>query len=121
MARILIIDDDVQFLKMLRQMLERAGYEIVEASNGKIGIKLFRENPTDLIITDIFMPDKDGLETIMELKQEFPAIKIIAMSGGGQKNEFCYLDIAKIFGVNRSLNKPFERQEILQVIEELVG
>jgi YesN/AraC family two-component response regulator len=83
MANILIIDDDQQILNMLSQILKRAGYGVVEALDGKQGLKLYRENPTDLIITDIIMPEKEGLETIMELQRDFPDVKIIAISGGG--------------------------------------
>ncbi len=121
MARILIIDDDVNFLKMLRQMLERAGHTVIGAANGKIGAKLFRDERTELIITDIFMPEKDGIELIRELKKEFPTVRIISMSGGGRKSEFAFLKIAETFGADRSLSKPFERQEVLEAIQELVS
>ena len=121
MARILIIDDDVKFLKMLRQMLERAGHEVVEAPNGEVGVKLFREERTELIITDIFMPEKEGIEIIRELKREFPTVKIIAISGGGRKGNFHYLETAEALGADRSFTKPFERQEMLDAIQELVG
>lgn len=121
MARILIIDDNVKFLNMLRKMLERAGHEVVEAPNGEVGTKLFREDRTDLIITDIFMPEKEGLELIIELKQEFSTVKIIAISGGGREGNFSYLKAARELGADRSFAKPFERQEILDAIQELVG
>jgi len=120
MARILIIDDDVKFLKMLRQMLERAGHEVVEAPNGEVGVKLFREERTELIITDIFMPEKEGIEIIRELKREFPTVKIIAISGGGRKGDFSFLEAAETLGADRSFTKPFERQEMLKAIQELV-
>jgi len=121
MAHILIIDDDVKFLKMFRQMLERDGHKVMAAPNGEIGAKLFREKPTDLIITDIFMPEKDGIETIIGLKQEFIGVKIIAISGGGRKGNFHYLETAEALGADRSFTKPFERQEMLDAIQELVG
>jgi len=95
MARILIIDDEPQLLDMLGQTFEREGYDIVKASNGKEGIKLYRENPVDLIITDIIMPEKEGIETIFELRKDFPDLKIIAISGGGRIEPEEYLDIAK--------------------------
>ena len=121
MARILIIDDDIKFLKMFRQMLERAGHEVLIALNGRIGVELFRKNRTDLIITDIFMPEKEGVEIVRELKKEFPMVKIIVMSGGGKRLEFGYLEAAEMLGADRSFNKPFERQEMLAAIQELVG
>ena len=120
MARILIIDDDEKFLKMFQQMLERAGHEIMTAPNGKVGTKLFRKDPTELIITDIFMPEKEGIETIIELKNEFPTVKIIAISGGGRKGNFKYLEAVEALGASRTFSKPFERQEMLEAIEELV-
>ncbi|GAK60632.1 response regulator [Candidatus Vecturithrix granuli] len=120
MARILIIDDDVQFLKMLRQMLEREGYEVVEALDGRVGIRLFRELRTELVITDIFMPEKEGIETTLELKREFPGVPIIIMSGGGRAYDFRYLDMAREFGADRAFIKPFERQELLAAIQELL-
>ncbi len=82
MARILIIDDDLQIREMMEQMLQKEGYETIGASDGQIAMKLCRENPADVVITDIIMPEKEGIETIVELKREFPGIKIIAMSGG---------------------------------------
>jgi len=121
MARILIIDDDVQFLKMLRLMLEDAGYEVIEAENGEVGIHLFREARTDLIITDIFMPVKEGIETMLALKREYPDVRIIAMSGGGRTSDFSYLEIMKGLGADRAFAKPFERPELLAAIQELLG
>ena len=84
MKRLLVIDDDDQMRQMLKQMLERAGYEIIDAPDGQTGIELYRQNPTDLIITDLIMPQKDGMETIIELKRDFPNVKIIAISGGSR-------------------------------------
>ena len=120
MANILIIDDDNQFRTMLRKMVERNGYEVVEASDGKEGIKLYRKNPTDLIITDLIMPDKDGIETIQELRKDFPDVKIIAISGGGRLGPHDYLHLAKMLGAQRTLTKPIELDELLKAIEELL-
>ena len=83
MARILVIDDDYQVREMLRDTLEIAGYEVEVASDGREGLKLYHNRPTDMIITDIIMPNMDGLETITELQRNFPDTKIIAFSGGG--------------------------------------
>jgi len=120
MKRILIIDDDVQFRQMLLQTLERAGYEVVEAADGNEGIKLFRESPTDLVITDIIMPKKEGIETIIELKREFTDVKIIAISGGGRLEAKGYLKSAKNLKVARTFEKPFDREELLEAIQELL-
>ncbi len=121
MARILIIDDDVQILDMLRQTLELKGYEVVDAANGKKGIRLYRENPADLIITDIIMPEQEGIEIIMELKQDFPDVKIIAISGGGRIGPEGYLSIAKQLGARYTFSKPVKRKELLSAVRELIG
>jgi DNA-binding NtrC family response regulator len=120
MARILVIDDDVQILEMLRQTLEREGYEVIGSLDGKEGIRLYREAPTDLIITDIVMPEKEGIETIMELKRDFPDVKIIAISGGGRIGPEDYLRIAKKLGAMHTFTKPIGREELLGVVRELL-
>ena len=121
MARILIMDDDNQFRVMLRIMLENAGYkDIEEAENGQIGMKLIRKDHFDLVITDIIMPDKEGIETIMEIRNEFPAIKIIAMSGGGKIGADSYLVMAGHLGAGRTLAKPFQQSELANAVRELL-
>jgi CheY-like chemotaxis protein len=120
MGRILIIDDDVQILNMLRQILEREGYEVVSAINGNEGIRLYREKPTDLIITDLIMPEKDGIETIMELRRDFPDVKIIAISGGGRSHPRPYLNSAKELGAQYAFAKPVKREELLKAVRELL-
>ena len=121
MASILIIDDDVQVLDMLRQTLECGGYEVVDAPNGKEGIRLYRENPADLIITDIIMPEKEGIETIIELKRDFPDVKIIAISGGGRISSEGCLSTAGKLGARYTFSKPVKREELLAAVRELIG
>ena len=116
---IIVVDDEEQIRTMLRRMLEKEGYVIREASNGNIALKLQRDDPADLIITDIIMPDKEGIGTILDLKNEYPDIKIFAMSGGGKNSPENYLRIAKGFGVNKVLRKPFTRDELLRAIDEI--
>jgi len=120
-ARILIIDDDPQILGMLRQTLEREGYEVIDASDGKEGLKLYQENPTDLIITDLIMPEKEGIETIMELRRDFPDVKIIAITGGGRIDPKQYLSMAKSFGAQYTFTKPVARAELLKAVRKLLG
>ncbi len=120
MARILIIDDDAMMRDLLVKILEREGFETVTASGGKDGIKIHRENPADLIITDLIMPEKDGLETIMELRRDFQDVKIIAMSGGGKIDSETYLQIAKTMGAIGTIGKPFGRKEWLNTVQELL-
>ena len=120
MARILIIDDEPQIRSMLKLMLERDGYEVVEASDGVEGISVYRQNPADLIITDLIMPNKDGIGMIIDLKKEFPEVKIIAMSGGGLNKPDGYLKGAKKLGASYTLTKPIDREEILRVVAAIL-
>jgi CheY-like chemotaxis protein len=119
-TRILVIDDEEQPRRMLRSVLERAGYEVIEARDGNEGLQRFREAPTDVIITDLLMPEKEGLETIMDARREFPEVKIIAMSGGGRAGNLNFLEIARRLGAQRTLSKPFELQVLLAAVRELL-
>ncbi len=120
MAKILVIDDDEQVLDMLYESLTREGFDVLKASNGEQGLRIYRQEPVDLIITDILMPEKEGIETIIELRQDFPDVKIIAMSGGGRIGTKDYLHLAKIFGVQRTFTKPVAREQLLDAIKELL-
>jgi len=120
MARILVIDDDEQVLDMLYESLTIEGYDVLRASNGEQGLRLYREESVDLIITDLIMPEKEGIETIIELRQDFPDVKIIAISGGGRTGTKDYLHMAKIFGVQRTFTKPVAREQLLDAIRELI-
>jgi len=122
MKRILVIDDDMQMRQMLRQMLDHEGYEVVDAPDGKEGIRLYRQAPTDLIITDIIMPEKEGVETIIELKRDYPDVKIIAISGGSRGFDVhdC-LSYVKELDVSHIFTKPFEHTELLKAIQELLA
>lgn len=119
MARILIIDDEPQVRTMLRKILEYEGYEVVDAKDGKDGLNLFRNRPIDLVITDLIMPEKDGLQTIKELRQIVPGIRIIAISGGGRFDPRDFLKVAKTFGAHRAFSKPVENNRLLRAIAEL--
>ena len=119
MTRILIIDDEESILFLLREILQSAGHELHEASDGAVGLELFRQKRPELVITDIFMPEWDGLEVIRALKREYPTVKIIAMSGGGSSGALMYLKISQLLGADRILRKPFLRQELLSIIQEL--
>jgi CheY-like chemotaxis protein len=121
MARILIIDDEPQIRSMLKLMLERGGYEVVEAPDGVEGIKIYRQNPADLIITDLIMPNKDGIGMIIDLKKEFPDVKIIAMSGGGLNKPDGYLKGAKKLGAACTLTKPIDREEMLAAVRDTLN
>ena len=120
MARILIIDDEPIIRDVLIETLEREGYETVAASDGNDGIKIHQENPADLIITDLIMPEKEGIETIMELRRDSQDVKIIAMSGGGKIDPNTYLQIAKTVGAVKTLAKPIRIEELLKTVQEVL-
>jgi DNA-binding response OmpR family regulator len=121
MPRILLIDDEEPLRTLLRTTLERAGYEVIEASDGKIGLQLLAESSVDLVITDLVMPEKEGLETILELRRQNSSAKIIAISGGGRMNPKVNLAMAEQFGALCTLAKPFSQQEILDAVAEALG
>lgn len=121
MKRILIIDDEPDILMMLKKMLERAGFEVDLAVNGESGMQLFISQSADMVITDIIMPEKEGLEIIREMKQLKPDLKIIAISGGGRLSAESYLDTAKMFGADRVFQKPFRQAELITAVKELSG
>lgn len=121
MGRIMIVEDDTAVRELLRNILERAGHTVVDARNGKEALTLYRKNPVDLVITNILMPEKEGLETIQELRREDADVKIIAVSGGGQIGPADYLDIARRFGAMRTFTKPFDRKELLRAVDDLLG
>lgn len=120
MSRILVIEDDDAVRAMLKNTLEREGYDVKVATNGGEGQSIFRQYPAELIITDILMPEKEGIETIMELRRDFPDVKIMAISGGGMIASEEYLKIAKSAGALRTLPKPFRRDDLLKNIRELL-
>lgn len=120
MARILVIDDDAPTRHLLRQMLERAGYDVIDACNGREGLQRYQEIPADLVITDILMPEQEGLETIGELRRLSPEVQILAISGGGCRVTQDFLPLAEKLGAQRVLRKPISRQELLATVCALV-
>jgi CheY-like chemotaxis protein len=118
-VRILLIDDNDTFRSIARRMLVNAGYEVHEAANGETALAAYRQQRFDLVITDIVMPDMEGLEAIMKLRRQNPDVKIIAMSGADSAG--AYLDSAKIFGARRMLSKPFTQGELLTAVSEVLA
>jgi DNA-binding NtrC family response regulator len=121
LSRILVVDDDSEIRLMLRRLFERFGYEVVDASDGDIAIAMQRDTPADLVITDIIMPNKEGIETIMQMRVMSPGTKIIAMSGGGFIHSGEYLDIANKCGALRTFDKPFNMNDLLGAVREILG
>lgn len=130
MGRILIIDDEEDIRDVLQLVLERAGHEVRSASNGKEAIELQREQPAEVVITDIIMPEKDGVSAIKEIRQEFPGVRIIAISGGGGVEPVAYkpgaitttayLAAAQDVGADRVFTKPFEREDLIRAVDDLL-
>jgi CheY-like chemotaxis protein len=105
----------------MHRMLASAGYDVQDASNGKSGLASYRQRPTDLVLTDIVMPDMEGLEVIRELRRTDPDVRIIAMSGGGIAAAGQYLELARTFGAGSMLDKPFTQEQLLTVVAEALA
>ena len=120
MKRILVIEDDDSVRKLIRRILEGAGYTVLEAPDGVQGVQVYREQRPDLVLTDIFMPGKEGLETILELGLLDPEVRIIAVSGGGNMGILNPLPMAAKLGALRTLSKPFSGKELVDLVEEIL-
>ncbi len=120
MAKIIVIDDEPYILLMLKKMLEMEGHSVEMAKNGKDGLAMINTNPPDLVITDIVMPEKEGLETIREVRKKYPGMKIIAISGGGRLDSNEYLEPARHFGAARIIKKPFQKSEMVNAVKDLL-
>jgi DNA-binding NtrC family response regulator len=121
MARILIIDDEPNMRSMLRRMLHRAGHQVSEAGNGAEGIDSYERDPPDLVITDILMPKKEGIETIIALHRADPDLPIIAISGGGRSGGRDFLSSAEKLGACHTLPKPFRGDRLLSAVSECLS
>ena len=117
----MIVDDDVNLRKSLRRTLERSGYAVLEASDGNEAMVQYQNHHPDIVVTDLLMPEKEGIETIHELKKKYGDVKIIAMSGGGKLTLETYLKTARMVGAVFTLTKPFNRQDFLSVIEKALS
>ncbi len=120
MVRILIIDDELSVLEVLREILHLEGYDVVTAANGEEGLELFKKTPCDLVITDMVMPVKDGLQTILDLRKENPDLPVIAMSGGGAISKERYLAVAGYLDRVITIAKPFSVKSITEAVVKLL-
>ena len=121
MANILLVEDEEQLRSMLKIVLEGAGHTVQEAGDGKEALESYVRHPADLMVTDIVMPNKEGIETILEFRRNHPSLRIIAMSGGGRNSAQDYLKLAKSFGADYVLTKPFSNQAILDVVKTVLA
>ncbi|MCI5164437.1 MAG: response regulator [Candidatus Electrothrix sp. AX5] len=120
MRKILVIDDDEQIRKLLYQVMEQAGFEVQVAADGRKGLSLFEESFYDLVITDLIMPEQEGIETITFLRKNYPQVKIIAISGGGRIGPETYLPLSLELGANLAFAKPFSIDQITNAVKELL-
>jgi YesN/AraC family two-component response regulator len=119
MTKILVVDDQEYVTDGLKIIFELKGYEIITAKNGNEAIQLFNTEKPDILITDIFMPEKDGLETIMQIKLDSPDVKIITMSGGVPLGQEFFLDVSKKLGAQYTFEKPLDMDRLIEAVEEL--
>lgn len=118
---ILVIDDDTLVCETIATFLEIAGHKVRSAHDGHIGINMIKESEPDLVITDIVMPTKEGMETIIDIVKQHPDMKIIAISGQGMSAGISYLDMAKRLGAHASIAKPFTRQDLFETIDNVMA
>jgi DNA-binding response OmpR family regulator len=118
-TRVLVIDDNADLREMIRDTLEHEGFEVAAAADGALGLESQRNNPAHIIITDIFMPEREGMETLVALRKEFPRAKIIVMSGGGVRKNVDYLRVALELGAAKSFSKPFDLRALVAAVHEL--
>ncbi len=119
MKKLLIMDDDPLIRSMLKMKLEDEGYEVEEASNGKEGMQCYKNNKPDVVIIDLLMPEKEGVETIQELKEYSPDVKLIAISGGGRISAEICLAMAKNLGAEYTFAKPVDNEELIKAVKDL--
>lgn len=121
MSAILVIDDDAAVREVVREMLRLEGYDVTIAENGRQAIELLGERRFDLVITDLIMPEKEGIETIAEIRRTNKDMPILAISGGGRIGPGDYLETARYLGADATLAKPFARQELLRTVDSLLN
>lgn len=119
MARILLVDDDEFVRRPVQLNLQRAGHSVDEVSNGRDAVTAYREKSYDVVVTDLIMPEQEGLETIMQLRRHDANVRVIAISGGGRVNATNYLSLARSLGAQKTLSKPFTTEELLAAIEQV--
>ena len=117
---ILVIEDDNSYRTIITSALKNAGYGVLEAANGEEGIRIFEQEPATLVITDIFMPEKEGFETILELKEIYPEVKILAISGGGKSGFIEVLPMSVDMGAEDILEKPFHIAALLEKVASIM-
>ena len=121
MARILVIDDQESIRRVVRRALEQDGHEVFDASDGEVGMEILESQSFDVVITDIFMPGQDGIVTLRQVRKRFPKVKVIVISGGDSTGMMDLREDAELLGAVKSLQKPFNAREIMDVVKSVVG
>jgi CheY-like chemotaxis protein len=121
MAKVMVVDDDVAIRHALNRVLAAEGHEVLEESDGKSALRHFTGDPVDLVVSDVYMPDMDGIQFLMRVREAFPEAKIIMMSGGGNLPATSVLEAAKALGADRVVPKPFSSSEIREAIRDVLG
>ncbi len=120
MARILVIDDQEPIRRIVRRALENERHEVLDASDGELGMQLLERETVDIVITDIFMPGQDGIVTLREIRKKFPSLNVIVMSGGDSTGMLDLRKDAELLGAVKSLQKPFTAREIVDLVGEVL-
>ena len=121
MSHILVVEDSEDLRYIIKDILKKAGHEVSEACDGSEVAALLTGKPIDLVVTDILMPEQEGIQTILQIRRSNPDIKIIGMSGGGAGGAEHYLEMAREFGANATMLKPFKKTQLLELVDELLG
>src|SRR6058998_3441516 len=120
MARIIVIDDQEPIRRIVRRALEQEGHEVLDASEGEMGMQLLERHTAAVVITDIFMPGQDGILTLRQIRKKFPAVKVIVISGGDSTGLLDLRHDAELLGAVKSLQKPFSAREIMDVVRDVL-
>ncbi len=121
MADIVVVEDNTDLRQIIAHILTKAGHSVTEACDGSEILEILAKQPADIVLTDIVMPNQEGIQTIVQIRRHYPHLKIIGMSSGGSEGEGYYLEMAREFGANATLAKPFPKGKLLETVEALIG
>ncbi len=121
MADIVVVEDNTDLRQIIAHILTKAGHSVTEACDGSEILEILAKQPADLVLTDIVMPNQEGIQTIVQIRRHYPHLKIIGMSSGGSEGDGHYLEMAREFGANATLAKPFPKAKLLETVETLLG
>lgn len=121
MARILVVDDDELVRSTVRATLKRAGHEVIEAQDGLQASDALARNPVDVVVSDIIMPEVDGIGLLLKLRKQYPTLKVIVISGGGRTQNVDFLRMARTLGADLALAKPFTPEELQRAVQDVLA